>query len=340
MSAATGAAAPLNVLVTDSIMARFGPELLVGDDRNTWTLAADWSAAEILAELPRTDVLVCSSMTREMAAAAGRLQLVQVTGAGFDKIPVDDLGAGVALANTFHHGRPIAEHVVMVALMLNRHVQSADRQMRAGQWRTVANDPEVAFHGVLAGRTVGLLGLGGIGQEVARLAGALGMRVQAIRRNVTGAVPADLDLDWVGGLADLLRLMSTSDIVVVTIPLSDDTRGVVDAAALAAMKPTGLLVNVARGAVVDEDALYDALVGGVIAGAAIDVWWGAPTPDRAAPPATARFAALENTILTPHHSGHARSTFELRAADITANVQNVANGRPLINLVRPARTPA
>jgi len=153
-------------------------------------------------------------------------------------------------------------------------------------------------------------------------------------------VPADLNLDWVGGLADLPRLMSTSDIVVVTIPLSDDTRGVVDAAALAAMKPTGLLVNVARGAVVDEDALYDALVGGVIAGAAIDVWWGAPTPDRAAPPATARFAALENTILTPHHSGHARSTFELRAADITANVQNVANGRPLINLVRPARTPA
>lgn len=338
MSAAATEPAPLNVLVTDSIMARFGPELTVGDDRNTWTLAADWSTERILAELPRTDVLVCSSMTPEMAAAAARLRLVQVTGAGFDKIPVDDLGAGVALANTFHHGRPIAEHVLMVALMLNRHVLTADRQMRAGRWHTVANDPEVPFHNVLAGRTVGLLGLGGIGQEVARLASAFGLRVQAIRRNVAGAVPDDLTLDWVGGLDDLPRLMSTSDIIVVTIPLSDDTRGVVDAPALAAMKPTGLLVNVARGAVVDEDALYDALSRGTIAGAAIDVWWGAPGADHAAPPATARFAGLENTILTPHQSGHARSTFELRAADIAANVRNLAAGRPLINLVRAGAT--
>ena len=142
-----------------------------------------------------------------------------------------------------------------------------------------------------------------------------------------------LDLAWVGGLAELPRLMRSSDIVVVTIPLSDSTRGVVDAAALAVMRPTAILVNVARGAVVDEDALFVALSAGSIAGAGIDVWWGAPNGN-IAPPATQRFAALENVVLTPHHSGHARTTFELRAADIAANVRHLAEARPLINQVR------
>jgi len=326
-------AAPVRVLVTDRILSRFEAELTRGDDTARWTIAADWSPERILAELPHTDVLVCSAMTPEMAAAGRNLRLVQVTGAGFDKIPLADLAPGVAVANTFHHGRPIAEHVIMVSLMLNRHVLAADAQMRAGRWLTVATDPEVAFHGVLAGRTLGVLGLGGIGQEVARLAGALGMTVQAIRRDPHGAVPADLDLAWVGGLAELPRLMSTSDIVVVTIPLSDGTRGVVDAAALAGMRPTAILVNVARGAVVDEDALFTALSAGSIAGAGIDVWWGAPT-GADAPPSVRRFAALDNVVLTPHHSGHARTTFELRAADIAANVRNLSEARPLINQVR------
>jgi phosphoglycerate dehydrogenase-like enzyme len=331
-----GAAEPLNVLVTDRILCRFEAELTRGDDTARWTMAADWSAEQVLAELPRTDVLVCSAMTPAMAAAGRRLGLVQVTGAGLDKIPLADLAPGVAVANTFHHGRPIAEHVIMVSLMLNRHVLAADAQMRAGRWLTVATDPAVAFHGVLSGRTVGLLGLGGIGQEVARLAGALGMTVQAIRRDPHGPVPDDLDLAWVGGLAELPRLMSTSDIVVVTIPLSESTRGVVDAAALALMRPTAVLVNVARGAVVDEDALYEALAAGAIAGAGIDVWWGVPD-GRSAPPATERFAGLANVVLTPHHSGHARTTFELRAGDIAGNVRSLGAGLPLQHQVHGPR---
>jgi phosphoglycerate dehydrogenase-like enzyme len=336
VSAPTGTAEPLNVLVTDRILSRFSAELTRGDSTARWTMAADWTPEQVLAELPSTDVLVCSSMTPGMAAAGRRLRLVQVTGAGLDKIPLADLAPDVAVANTFHHGRPIAEHVIMVSLMLNRHVLAADAQMRAGRWHTVATDPGVPFHGVLAGRTVGLLGLGGIGQEVARLAGALGMTVQAIRRNPHGAVPDDLDLAWVGGLADLPRLMGTSDIVVVTIPLSESTSGVVGAAALAMMRPTAILVNVARGAVVDEDALYEALAAGTIAGAGIDVWWGAPS-GQSAPPATERFAGLANVVLTPHHSGHASTTFELRAGDIAGNVRSVAAGLPLRNQVHGPR---
>ncbi len=336
MSSPTGAVQPLNVLVTDRILSRFEAELSRGDTTARWIMAADWSPEQVLAELPSTDVLVCSAMTPAMAAAGQRLRLVQVTGAGLDRIPLADLAPTVMVANTFHHGRPIAEHVIMVSLMLNRHVLAADAQMRAGRWLTVATDPGVPFHGVLAGRTVGLLGLGGIGQEVARLAGALGMTVQAIRRDPAGAVPDDLDLAWVGGLADLQRLMRTSDIVVVTIPLSESTRGVVDAQALSVMRPTAILVNVARGAVVDEDALYEVLAAGGIAGAGIDVWWGAAA-GQSAPPATERFAPLANVVLTPHHSGHARTTFELRAGDIAGNVRSLGAGLPLRHQVHGPR---
>lgn len=329
------APAPLKVLVTDSIMSRFIDVLTAHDPDNVYTLANTWSGDEVLRAMPGTDVLVCSSMTPTMAAAARNLRLVHVTGAGFDKIPVAALAAHTRVANTFHHGEPIAEHVIMVALMLSRRVIPVDRDMRAGMWRTVANDPSVPFHGSLRGRTLGLLGFGGIGQEVARLALGLGlgMRVQAVRNNPHGAVPDDLPLQWVGGLNELPHLLETSDVLVVTVPLSDQTRGVIDADALGLMPASSILINVARGPIVDEDALYAALVEERIAGAGIDVWWGAPDADGAAPPAVARFAALDTVVLTPHYSGHARRTFELRATDIADNVQNLAHGRPLVNVV-------
>lgn len=325
------------VLVTDTIMARFEAELTAPPAAADWTFAPGLGDDELVALVPAVDVLVCSTMSPRMALAAGRLRLVHVTGAGFDKIPVDDLAPAVAVANTFHHAIPIAEHVIMTTLMLSRRVLPVDREMRSGVWRTVANDTTVPFHPVLRGRTIGLIGFGGIAQEVGRLASALGMRVRAIRSNPNGAVPSDIPVDWMGSTDELDALLAASDVVVVTVPLSDSTRGLVDAAALARMRPGAILVNVARGPIVDEEALYDALTSGDLGGAAIDVWWGAPGADAAAPPAVARFAGLDNVVLTPHHSGHARTTFEQRAADIAANVARLGAGLPLHNVVRAAR---
>jgi len=333
----TAVAGVPRVLVTDTIMARFGAELTAPPAVAEWTFAPGLGDDELVALMPAVDVLVCSTMSPAMALAADRLRLVHVTGAGFDKIPVDALAPAVAVANTFHHAIPIAEHVIMTTLMLSRRVLPVDREMRSGLWRTVGNDETLPFHPVLRGRTVGLIGFGGIAQEVGRLASALGMRVRAIRSNPNGAVPADLPVDWMGGTDELDALLAASDVVVVTVPLSESTRGLVDAAALARMRPGAILVNVARGPIVDEQALFDALTAGHLGGAAIDVWWGAPGPGSAAPPAVARFAGLDNVVLTPHHSGHARTTFEQRAADIAANVARLGSGLPLHNVVRAAR---
>ena len=128
-------------------------------------MAAAWTPERQLEALASADVVVCSSLGPQQVAAATRLKLVHVTGAGYDKIFVPDLLPATVVANTFHHARPIAEHVLMVTLMLSRNVVAADRAVRGGQWRTIATDPEVPFHPTLSGMTMGLVGMGSIGSR-------------------------------------------------------------------------------------------------------------------------------------------------------------------------------
>lgn len=323
----------VDVLVTEPIMGRFkGVLTREGSSPHSWTFAFGDDPA-LRAAAGTAEVLVCSSASADLLASMPRLRLVQVTGAGFDKVAVDALPPGVRLANTFHHGRSIAEHVVMVTMMLRRHVLRADREMRSGVWGNVIVDPEHPFGRVLAGSTLGVVGLGEIGATVARTAAALGMRVRAVRRNPAAPPPAGVALDWVGGDEDLPELLAGSDVVVVTVPLNETTRGLIDANALAQMRPDALLVNVSRGPVVDERALHDALERGTIAGAALDVWWRNPRdPDRP-PPSTLDFSHFDNVVLTPHQSGHTEEVFAGRARDIADNVDALAADQPLRNVV-------
>ena len=298
----------LRVLVTEPIMGRF-EEVLTrgGTSPHTWDFAYG-DDPRLVEAAASAEVLVCSSATPALLAAMPRLRLVHVSGAGYDKIPLDALPADVQLCNTFHHGRSIAEHVMMTSMMLLR--------------------------GVLAGRTLGVVGFGEIGTAVARLGAALGMEVRTVRRNPHAPLPAGLDVAWVGRDDQLFELLSASDVVVVTVPLSDATRGLIDEDALAAMKPTAILVNVARGAVVDEEALHAAQLDGTIAGAGIDVWWRNPRDPDAPPPSHLDFTKLPNVVLTPHQSGHTEEVFAGRAGDIAANVDALAAGQPLRNVVR------
>lgn len=322
----------LKIVVTDPIISRFEDQLKHDGGTHHWDMAAAWTPDRQLDALAGADVVVCSSLSPQQASAAGRLKLVHVTGAGYDKISFPGLPPGAVVANTFHHARPIAEHVLMLTLMLSRNVLAADRALRGGSWKTIATDPDVPFHPTLGGMTMGLVGMGSIGTEVARMAGVLGMDVRAVRRNPDASVPDGAALSWVGGIHQLAELLDASDVVVVTAPLDASTRGMIGAAELAAMKPTALLINVARGPVVDQHALFEALQSQRIAGAGLDVWWGSPA-DGIVPPAELPFGSLPNTVLTPHHSGHARITFERRAADIAANIRRLADGHALFNLV-------
>lgn len=322
--------AVLKVLVTEPIMARFASVLTRdGASAHEWTFCFDGSA-----DPSAYDVLVCSSATSELIRSMTRLRMVHVTGAGYDKIPLASLPADVALCNTFHHGRSIAEHVMMTSMMLLRGVLRSDAAMRRGEWSNVIVTPDYPFGGVLDGRTLGVVGFGEIGTAVARAGAAMGMRVRTVRRNPAAPLPDGLEVDWVGRDDQLHELLAASDVVVVTVPLSDATRGLIDEAALAAMKPTAVLVNVARGAVVDETALHAALTSGSIAGAGIDVWWRNVRDPDAPPPSHLDFIGLDNVVLTPHQSGHTEEVFAGRAGDITDNVDALAAGESLRNVVR------
>lgn len=329
----------LRIVVTDPIISRFEEALKADGGTHQWDMAAAWTPERKLDALAGADVVVCSSLGPAEAEAAGRARLVHVTGAGYDKISFPHLVPSAIVANTFHHARPIAEHVLMVTLMLSRNVTAADKAVRAGQWRTIATDDDVPFHPVLADLTLGLVGLGSIGAEVARVATAMGMKIHAVRRNASAPLPEGVQLDWVGGNGELHQLLGSSDVVVVTVPLDATTQGMIGQAELEAMKRSAFLINVARGPVVDQAALFAALTERRIAGAGLDVWWASPA-DGVVPPAELPFADLQNTVLTPHHSGHARITFERRAADIAANIGQLARGGELRNVVaRPAPAP-
>ncbi|MFC4564431.1 2-hydroxyacid dehydrogenase [Nocardiopsis mangrovi] len=328
----------MRIVLTNPLLIPFRDELTRnGGDGHDWEFLAGRPDDEVVDRLREADVLVGSRVTPAMAAAARRLRLVHVNGAGVDRIAFDALAPGVIVCNTFHHGSSIAEHVVMVALMLSRRVRRADALMREGRWESVALDPAVPLGDTLAGRTVGVIGLGEIGTAVVRATTALGMRARAVRRTPGAPLPEGVRVDRVDGDDGLPDLLAGSDVVVVTVPLSAATTGLIGAPELALMRPDALLVNVARGPIVDEEALYDALASGSIGGAALDVWWSHPNDGGGARGYTRPFDTLDNVVMTPHHSGHTRTTFAGRAAEIAANIARLDEGRPLVNIVTASR---
>ncbi|MDH6622425.1 phosphoglycerate dehydrogenase-like enzyme [Streptomyces sp. LBL] len=327
----------MRIMLNHRILSRFTERLRTeAGGGHDWLAASEWAPERIAATIEDIDVYVGAQLTEDAARRARRLRLVHVVGAGYDGIPLDTLRPEVTVANTHHHGRSIAEHVLMCVLMLSRRVLTADQELRAGRWRNVAVDSALPFGNTLRGRRVGIIGFGETGTEIGRLCQAVGLGVRAVRRDPSARLPDGLRPDWVGGTDRLPQLLAESDIVVVTVPLGPATRGLIGPAELAAMGRHCLLVNVARGPVVQEEALYEALCAGTIAGAALDVWWAGPPHA----PSRLPFHTLPNVVMTPHNSGHTEETFEARATEIAANIVRLEQGSRLTNVVRAGRVPA
>jgi phosphoglycerate dehydrogenase-like enzyme len=286
--------------------------------------------AGILDQLGDADVLVSMGFTKEMAAAGSRLRLLQVPGAGLDRIDRSRLRAGLTLANAYGHEAGIAEYVMGSMIALTRSFQRLDRKLRAGEWESQwsVGAPAPPLWPELAGKTLGILGFGHIGEALARRAHAFDMKVCAIRRHAQAA--STHGLTFVGGPERLDDLLGQSDYLAITLSLSAETRGLIDARRLALMKPSAYVINVARAEIIDEQALYDALASGRLAGAALDVWYRYPTSAGSTAPATAPFHELSNVIMTPHVSGWTEGMLEARAGVIAENIARTARGdRPL-----------
>ena len=288
--------------------------------------------AAIMPKLPDLDVLVTLVFNREMASAGRRLKLVQVPAAGLDRIDPPALPPGVWLANVYGHEVGIAEYVIGAILTWNRGLCRADTLLRRGEWDSqwAAGSPPPP-RPELGGKTLGVLGYGRIGQALAQRARAFDMAIWGIRRDPTQ--PVSCAADFLGGPAALDELLRRADYLVVTSPLTPATRGVLGPRELALMKPTAVLVNVARAEIVDEEALYEALHRGVIAGAILDVWYRYPTGAGPTLPSRLPFHELGNVLMSPHVSGWTEGMLEARAEVIAENIRRAARGEAPLNLV-------
>lgn len=280
--------------------------------------------AEIFAECADAELIVVRApIPVEVLTRAKGLRALVRHGAGLDMVPLPEAtAAGILVCNVpGANALTVAEHVIWTSLALLRRFPQVNRDLRAKGW---AAGRAHADHGrEAAGRVMGILGMGNIGKQLARMAGqGLGMRVICHTRT-PATVPAGIEA------VSYDELLGRADVLAICAPLTDQTRGMVDAAALARMRPGSLLVNVARGPLVEESALIEALVRGHLGGAALDVFDTQPLP------LDHPFFAMPNVLVTPHQSGVTEESMFRMGQGVVAEVRRLVAGELPVNLVNP-----
>ncbi|MFD1343017.1 hydroxyacid dehydrogenase [Litorisediminicola beolgyonensis] len=288
----------------------YGPGLV--DDRPALLDAVRDADAVIVRNRTRVDA--------EVIAAATALRAVGRLGVGLDNIDLDACAArGVAvLPATGANTLSVAEYVIGTMLCLVRGAYASNAAMIAGDWPR----GRLGEGGEIAGRTLGLLGFGGIARAVAGKARALGMAVAAHDPALPDDDPAWTDVRR----SSLAELLEVADVLSLHVPLTDGTRGLIDARALAGMKPGAILINTARGGIVDEAALVAALKSGALGGAALDVFATEPLTAESG----AQFEDCPNLILTPHIAGVTdegnRRVSEVTVENVRRTLMEAAHG--------------
>ncbi|MHC5264325.1 C-terminal binding protein [Streptomyces sp. UC4497] len=312
------------VLVTDfawptvdvetAVLAEAGAELIV---------AESGESAELVRLAPEADaILTCfAKVSREVLEAASRCRTVARYGVGVDNIDVDHATRlGIVVSNVPDYcSEEVADHTLLLLLALARRLVPLTRQLADGGWDGTAVPTPLR----LRGKVLGLVGLGTIGRALVPRAQALGMDVVALRQG-SGGLP-----DGVRAAASLEELLRVADVLSLHCPLTADTRGLIGAAELAAMKPTALLLNTARGPLVDTEALVDALDRGEIAGAGLDVTDPEPLPV----PHALRGRA--DVVLTPHVAFSSDGSLAELARKAATNAADVLRDRVPATVVNP-----
>ena len=312
---------------------------LEGNGRTIVSDALDGAAEAIylpdLDDAGRADALrkadaVLARTTRELRqgeiALLKDVRLVQFINAGIDFVPLAEVPTGVPVAtNGGAYAEPMAEHALAMAFAAAKRLLVEHAALARGEFNQFARNR------MLAGGVCGILGFGGIGVATARLARGIGMKVHAINRRGRSEEPTD----WIGTPDQLDLLLAASDVLVICTPLTPATQGMIGAAQLARMKEDAILVNVARGEIVDERALYERLVAFPKFSACIDAWWIEPVRHgtfRMDQP----FMSLPNVIGSPHNSAAAiagTGATGLRRA--VANIRRALAGETPLYLVPP-----
>ncbi len=287
--------------------------------------------ASLRESLTDAEVYVGFGIPREIFEASGRLRWVHSGAAGVGGSLHEEMAkSDVIFTNSAGtHGVPVAEHVVALMFYFARGLDQVEASRRRGAlWDRdrVAGGPGPVSE--LAGAVVGVIGYGGIGREVGRRARGLGMKVWALKRHPEGAAPGEVDR--LLGPEDLRDLLAGSDYVVLTVPHTAETDLLIGAAELAVMKKGAVLINVARGRIVEEAAMIEALRTRSIRGAGLDVFLEEPLPE-ASP-----LWELDNVCVTPHIAGVSPRFWERETELIVENARRYLAGEPMLNRVNKA----
>jgi phosphoglycerate dehydrogenase-like enzyme len=312
----------------DEEFARINSEVLAGTAEIACTYELpDPQRAQILR---RADALLAWELPEEIPAGAldqaERLRFVQLLSAGVDKVDFSALPDRLIVAsNAGAYAGAMSEHVLAMTLSLAKRLPQRHAALAAGRFEKWA--PALT----LDGATCAILGFGGIGTATARLLAAFGAQIYAVNRSGAASAPAD----FAATLADLDQVLAVADVVIVALPLTLATRGLIGGRELALMKPAAILVNVARGAIVDQGALYEHLRTHPQFGAGIDTWWEEPADD--APFRTDYpFFDLPNVIGSPHNSSIVPGTMLSGARMAAENVSRYLRGEAATGVIRRA----
>jgi glycerate dehydrogenase len=289
---------------------------------------ADMTPQERQEELSDADVLLTWNPARELKPKEFRmlkkLRMVQLLSAGADHVPFRELPRDAVIAsNVGAYSEPIAEHVLAMALALAKNLFREHLKLSQGEFSQAKRTS------MLREKVCGILGFGGIGKATARLMRSAGLRIQAV--NTSGRT--DEPVDFIGTLRDLGRILSTSDVLVISLPLTKATRGLIGKRELELMKPDAILVNVARGDIIDEKALYEHLIAHPDFRAGIDAWWFEPF-GQGRFKTNYPFFTLPNVLGSPHNSAMVPGMNEEGTRLAVENVKRFLAGEPVAGEVR------
>ena len=263
-----------------------------------------------------------TEIDRSVIEAAPRLKLIQQFGVGVENVDIECATQhGVYVANVpAENAVSVAEHALFLMLALAKNYKASTRIFREGK---IGQPPS---HEIF-GKTLAIVGLGASGRELAKRAMALGMRVLAIKKKPNPRIVEELGLEFLGGPGDLDLILRKADYVSIHVPLTPETVGMIGPKQLEKMKRAAYIINVARGPIINEEALYEALKVGRIAGAGLDVFWREP-PDPDNP-----LFRLENVITTPHIAGVSFEAYDRVAKVVAKNIESLARGEQPLNLI-------
>jgi len=256
---------------------------------------------------------------RQLLDATPKLRWYHTVSAGVENMPLPELAQrGIVLTNNSgSYDIQIAEHLMAFVFAVSRQLHRYRDNQRASEWKEQQ-------HQELRDATIVVYGMGSIGGEIARLASAVGMRVIGVRRR---SGPSEPGIDRVVAADRLAEVVGEADYLAIAAPLTSATRGAISRDVISRMKPTAWIMNIARGAIVDEPAMIEALQAKRIGGAALDVFTTEPLPKESP------LWTLENVIITPHHSGSSPRAGERTLALFAENLRRYKAGEPLINRV-------